>query len=248
MKKLIAVILSLALCCLLIPAVAEDGSLAGTWYIKSANKDGTDIQVVDPEAITVTVNEDGTFLMSAGGASVSGTWVAADSVITMTAGEDNATEFTIDGDELIWDMNGTLVSLSKTPGKKSEGPAAVTAESADAFDGTWIPKAQLMYGLYAELPEEQAAMLAVMKIEAGKISSLYSNGEGGFIDMGTYGASLTDGKLTFEDSSMIPFKGVLTLLEDGRLLYETIMTSDDGQSITMGYIYVREAAAEEPAA
>ena len=128
MKKMIAVILSLALCCLLIPAVAEDGSLTGTWYIKSANKDGVDIQVVDPEGITVTVNEDGTFSMSAGSASVSGTWIAADSVITMTAGEDNATEFTIDGDELVWDMDGTVVYLSRTPAEKTEGPAAVTAD------------------------------------------------------------------------------------------------------------------------
>jgi hypothetical protein len=34
--------------------------------------------------------------------------------------------------------------------------------------------------------------------------------------------------MTFEDNSFIPFTGVVTLLEDGKLLYETVMTSDDG--------------------
>ena len=61
MKKLIAVILSLALCCLLIPAVAEETPVAGTWYIVSANAQDQDFQVVDPEGITVTINDDGTF-------------------------------------------------------------------------------------------------------------------------------------------------------------------------------------------
>ena len=250
MKKLIAVILSLALCCLMIPAVAEEASVTGTWYIKTASKDGADIQVTDPEGITIVFNEDGTSTVSMGGLSGSGTWTVADSVITITGTGEEADrlEFTIDGDELVMDNAGTLVRLSRTPGEKPEGPSAVAAKSVDAFDGTWIPFAQLAYGLYAELPEDQIAMLATVKIEAGKLSSLYSDGQGGFIEMGTYEASLADGKLTFEDNSFIPFTGVVTLLEDGKLLYETVMTSNDGQSITMGYIYVREAVAEEPAA
>ena len=248
MKKLIAVILSLALCCLLIPAVAEEASVAGTWYIKAASKAGVDIQVVDPEGFTVTINEDGTFSLVVGGITRKGTWTREDSVLTMTLAEDNFTEFTVDGEELVFEFAGTTARMSRTPGEKPESPAAVAAESADAFEGTWAPFAQLTYGLYAEMNEDEKAALATVKIDAGKVSSLYSNGEGGLVELASYDASLADGKLTFEDSSFFPFKAVLTLLEDGTLIYETTMFSDDGESVTLGYVYVREAAAEEPAA
>lgn len=249
MKQLIAVILSLALFCLLIPAVAEEASPAGTWYLKAASKDGADIQVVDPEGIVVKVNEDGTFAIIVGGVTRNGTWTREDSsVFTMALAEDDKTEFTLDGEELVFELTGTIVRMSRTPGEKPEGPAAVAAESADAFEGTWIPFAQLEYGLYAELSEEGKAGYATVQIGDGKVRSLFSNGEGGFSELAAYEASVADGKLTFEDSAFIPFKAVLTLLDDGTLLYETTMFSDDGESVTIGLIYVREAAAEEPAA
>lgn len=248
MKKLIAVILSLALFCLLIPAVAEEASPAGTWYLKAASKDGADIQVVDPEGIVVKVNEDGTFAIIVGGVTRNGTWTREDaSVFTMALAEDDKTEFTLDGEELVFELTGSIVRMSRTPGEKPEGPAAVAAESADAFEGTWVPFAQLEYGLYAELSEEEKAGHATVQIGDGKVRSLFSNGEGGFSELAAYEASVADGKLTFEDSAFIPFKAVLTLLDDGTLLYETTMDMG-GAEMTIGYIFVKEAAAEEPAA
>ena len=150
MKKLIAVILSLALCCLLIPAVAEEASVTGTWYILDASRDGADIQVVDPEGITVVFNEDGTCTMAMGAMSGTAAWTVADSVITITGDEEEEkTEFKIDGDNLVFDNAGTTVRLTKTPAEKPAGPAALAPETVDAFDGTWLPKAQPMTGIPA---------------------------------------------------------------------------------------------------
>ena len=244
MKKLIAVILSLALCCLLIPAVAEEASVTGTWYILDASRDGVDIQVVDPEGITVVFNEDGTCTMAMGAMSGTAAWTVADSVITITGDEEEEkTEFKIDGDNLIFDNAGTTVRLTKTPAEKPAGPAALAPETVDAFDGTWLPKAQLAYGLYGELTEDEKAMVATLKIEAGKVTAVPSFG-----DPESYDAAFADGKLAFEgESYFVPFKAVITLLDDGTLLYETTMDMG-GAEMTVGYLFVNEAAAEEPAA
>ena len=168
----------------------------------------------------------------------------ADSVITITGDEEEEkTEFKIDGDNLVFDNAGTTVRLTKTPAEKPAGPAALAPETVDAFDGTWLPKAQLAYGLYGELTEDEKAMVATLKIEAGKVTAVPSFG-----DPESYDAAFADGKLAFEgESFFIPFKAVITLLDDGTLLNETTMDMG-GAEMTVGYILVKEAAAEEPAA
>lgn len=248
MKKLLAVILSLALCCLLLPAVAEEASLAGTWHILSASAEGTEIQVVDPEAISVTVNEDGTFELTAMGTTQSGNWTVEDSVITMAVDEENVTAFTIDGDELAFDMgNGTIARLTREAVEPAAFPAAVAAESADAFDGLWLPYGQMMYGLYAPMSAEQAAAYGRLQFEGGKVTVLYDDGNGGSIETGSYDAAFADGSLTFEDNSFVATVMTVTLLEDGSLKYTSVMSTGDAP-IEMSFIYVRAADAEEPAA
>ena len=249
MKKLISLFLALILCCALIPAGAEDVSLTGTWYMAGATAEGTEIQVVDPEAITLTINEDGTFLLTASsyGASQEGTWTVADSVLSLKA-QDQTTDLQISGDSLEINMGTTVVSLSRTPAEAAPFPAPVVAESADAFNGIWIPCAQVTSGMYAKMPEEAIAQYGKISIDDGKVSVLYDSGSGEYVTAITYETAFADGILTGEDSSTIPTRMSLFFLEDGSLCFDTIMSFGEGASIGMSVIYLPEAAAEEPAA
>ena len=249
MKKLISLFLALILCCALVPAGAEDVSVTGTWYMAEAKAEGVEIQVIDPEAITLTINEDGTFLLTAAtyGASQEGTWTVADSVLSLKA-QDQTTDLQISGDSLDINMGTTVVSLSRTPAEAVSFPAPVAAESADAFNGIWIPCAQVTSGMYAKMSEESIAQYGKISIEDGKVSVLYDSGSGEYVTAVTYETTFADGTLTGEDSSTIPTRMSLFLLEDGSLCFETIMSFGEGASVGMSVIYLPEAAAEEPAA
>ena len=60
-----------------------------------------------------------------------------------------------------------------------------------------------------------------------------------FGDPESYDAAFADGKLAFEgESYFVPFKAVITLLDDGTLLYETTMDMG-GAEMTVGYIFVK---------
>ncbi len=218
MKKLISVLLSLALCCLLIPAVAETATLAGTWYISGAQSDGMEIQVVDPSAITVTINDDGTFAMSVPsmGVTQEGTWELGDGAINLLAGEETSA-FQIDGDELLYDVGTAVIHLSRTPAEPVALPAVIGVESVEAFNGTWAPAAIVSYGLYGALTEEAAAGYSTLVIENGHVS-LVSGG----IEMGAYDFTLADGILSAQDSSFFTTDMSLILREDGALYYITV--------------------------
>ena len=113
MKKMISTILALALCCLLVTAVADEASPVGTWYIGRAMSDSIEIQVVDPEAIVLTVNEDNTFTLETAGMSASGTWTFEDSAITLTPeGTENQEPavFKLQDGELLYEI-GTILDL-----------------------------------------------------------------------------------------------------------------------------------------
>ena len=145
-------------------------------------------------------------------------------------------------------MGTTVVSLSRTPAEATSFPAPVAAESADAFNGIWIPCAQVTSGMYAKMSEESIAQYGKISIEDGKVSVLYDSGSGEYVTAVTYETTFADGTLTGEDSSTIPTRMSLFLLEDGSLCFETIMSFGEGASVGMSVIYLPEAAAEEPAA
>lgn len=255
MKKLISVILALALCCMLIPAVAEDVSLTGTWYISHAESNGTPLQIVDPEAITVTFaeNNECTMAVPSFNLTQTGSWALDGDkvVITMPSeedGEESSTDFQIVGEELIYDLNGNSVYLSRTPAEPMALPAVVPAESVDAFSGTWLPKAQMSTGLYGELTAEQLAGVAVVSIDGEKIHSLFDAGDGKLTEIGAYEFTFEDGVLKAEDNVLFPSKLTVSLLEDGTLQYRTIMQMTESFVMEIDYFYVREDAAAEPAA
>ena len=62
MKKVISVLLALALSLMMLPAFAEGADYTGTWYIQRGVSGEETLDVVDPEGITLELREDGTFV------------------------------------------------------------------------------------------------------------------------------------------------------------------------------------------
>lgn len=226
MRKILSVMLTLALCCMLIPAVAEDASLAGTWYlVKGANGD-QELQVVDPEAISVVLHEDGTALLSmaAYGVSKECTWSAADSVLTLDSGVEGEDPMTlaIEDGQLAFSLGASKAYLSRTAAEPFVLPEAVTAESAEAFNGTWIPFAQMAMGLFYTMSEEEIAAAGILELDNGKITVNYIGEDGQAIPANVYEGSFADGLLTAVDESFGTSTMTVTLLEDGSLRYDTV--------------------------
>ena len=124
-----------------------------------------------------------------------------------------------------------------------------SASSAADFDGMWVPKAQIVMGLYAELSEEQIAATGKLSVEDGTLITMYDlTGDGTLTPVQTTKLEFADGILTGEDSEYTNNTYSVCLLEDETLLYQVTMEMG-GSSVTVTYTYVRDTAAEEaPAA
>ena len=241
MKKIISLLLALALCCMMIPAMAENASLVGTWYIAHAEQNGSELKVVDSSAMTLEIREDGTFTMSAMGSGTDGTWTATDSAITLTANEEPI-EFKIKGEEIIYDTGTAVVYLSQTPAAAADLPIAVGAASIDEFNGTWVPTGLVMTGLYMQLDEASAAAYPKMKVENGKVTMLMDDGNGQLTESGVYEMKFDEdgGRLEGEDNTFIQTFMTLTLQDDGSLYYAS--SADlGGTKLETAFYYAREA-------
>ena len=61
MKKLISLILTVCMACMLIPAMAESASAAGVWYLQEMTNNGVTMAAGDTGIVwTLTLGEDGT--------------------------------------------------------------------------------------------------------------------------------------------------------------------------------------------
>ena len=238
MKRIIAFFLILSLCAALIPAVAEDSSLVGTWYVTAAKIDNMEVQVIDPEVITLTLNEDGTFVRAIAslGLSDAGTWSSTESVLSLTS-DNQTTEVRIVGDTLDYVVDTDTYTLSRTPAEPVSLPAAVAAESMDAFNGTWTPYAAITSGLYMILDDENVAVFGRIQIENGSISFLFDSGNGEYAADGPYEGTFADGILTMHDNSALPTTNTFALMEDGSLNITTIIDNNAGETMELIMIY-----------
>ena len=240
MKKAIALVLCLALVYALAPAVMAEADLTGTWYIGSATTNGEPIQVVDPEVITITLNEDKTYHMTVKMMSLltqEGTWEATDTEVTLNPpeGDESAAAVTyaiVDG-EMEYMQGNTLLRLSRTPAEAYQLPEIVKAESVDAFNGTWVPKAQLTFGLLGPLGESEAMAFSPFRIEDGKLTPITT--EENMSTAYPTEVTLTDGVLTAADDYSTT---AISLREDGSLFFEY------SGLLTFTIVYEKEAAEE----
>ena len=144
MKKLISVLLVLALCCLMIPALAEE-DVTGEWY-------GPYFSM----AFTLTLNEDGTFTLDAlpaGQRAGEGTWTRDGDRMTLVVPDIDApadgvvadgvpaesmmAEGTLADGTLTLSLDGQTVAFTREPVEVFT-PAEVNPEAAvEDFNGLW---------------------------------------------------------------------------------------------------------------
>ena len=241
MKKLISIILALALCCMLLPAGAEEESLVGVWYICHATVNGEPVTVVDPEAVTVTLLEDGTGILSAAafGAEKDCTWKFEDSKLILSAEGQADIEIPLVDGELKLSEETAEFFLSRTPEEPAEPfPGALTAESAADFDGTWVPSKVIAAGLLLDAETAmQGGSVATLQMEGGVCTAVVEGTDPQVTEL-----TFDNGVLTsVEDYGIMKSTSTLTLLDDGSLLYSTTVESAE-MNYTQAFIFVREAA------
>ncbi len=163
MKKLISLILVLCMAAVLVPAFAED-DVTGVWYLSRAIAQGINMNVISDEVqMTITIREDGTAeLFSAlpgqDSQDVEATWTYADGLITITETTEEAepTLLKYENNELSVEAGGAVMILTREPYTPYEQPAAVKAESIEAFYGTWYPEISFQSGMMAFLGDALA--------------------------------------------------------------------------------------------
>ena len=217
MKKLISVLLALVLCCMMLPAMAESDSMAGVWYIGHATINGEPVVVYDPEVVTMTLLEDGTGVLAylALGMQTDCTWSSTDSALTVAVEGQGELEYPIVDGEIEVAQGPIVLYMTRTPDDTPvDLPAAVEAESADAFDGKWAPSKVIAFGLLVNAADAVSgdASIASMKIEGGKVTFISDGSEPKTVDL-----TLENGVLTGTDSDGT--LSTFTLLEDGSLMY-----------------------------
>jgi hypothetical protein len=181
MKKLIILILSLLLACVMTCALAEEAALTGTWYLVEAHAGET---VMNPAAmsmnLTITLNEDGTVQTTTGQGDTTmektGVWVLTDDGISVTV-EDETEEFAYADGYLTADLGGVMGYFSQEEPVAEEVtlPAAIAAESEEQFLGTWNADSVLLGDTL--LPAAAMGETGYYVIEPGKATE-YSMEEG----------------------------------------------------------------------
>lgn len=225
MKQLVSAILALCLAAMLVPALAED-DITGAWYLNRAKTQGVEeMRVISDEIqMTFTFREDGTaelFSLLSGAEPLKeyGSWTFADGKITfVNSVNDTVTELEYAGGEISVEASGALMILTREQYTPYVQPAAVKAETMDAFFGTWYPEISFQYGMMACLGgamavEDRSKLLIVA-------DTMTETSSGGAV-------------ITYMDPVLDPETGILgaaldaqgkeaevhfTLLEDGTML------------------------------
>lgn len=222
MKKLTALLLALCLGLMLIPAMAEENSVLGTWYLVSVK---TSEAEVDPAAIgmqaSVDINEDGTIVTTVAQSGKtqqeSGTWTEADGKITVVT-ENNTSEAVIEDGLLVVTRPDVTMKFSRSQPENAQvtvpaAPVAVKAESAEAFAGTWSVTGGMVMGVYVPLDQLSAKMgLPTISFELTAENAKVSIGE-----------TVFDTPVVFEDGAIKVRTGeqqvlTLQLTEDGGMV------------------------------
>ena len=125
MKKTVALLLALMMSCMLIPVMAED-SITGEWYASFMGV-----------AITLTVNEDGSFQMALPGQDPTvGTWTLEGDQFTMTA-DDTPVVGTVTAEGITASDGGMELFFTREPIAEITVSEVKAAETVEEFYGDW---------------------------------------------------------------------------------------------------------------
>ena len=161
MKKTVICLLLLCLACLLLPAAtAEETSPVGIWYAFQVYQTQTNITMTLSDASsysgTLTVNEDGTFLLSetedGETHDQTGTWkLTGEGTLRFELpGIGMETTYPCPFISISGNNSNIMFSRSK-PGPLTEPVLEMKEEFAHMFNGTWTPRYILVNGMKADV-------------------------------------------------------------------------------------------------
>ncbi|MDO4483354.1 MAG: hypothetical protein Q4C54_02620 [Clostridia bacterium] len=193
MKKLVSVLLAVMMLLCTVAAVAE--GVPGVWYLNTISASGAAMNPGDlGMEMSFDLKEDGTGAATVMGESADCSWAEADGKVTVTIG-DSVQEFTVDGDTLVMEEEGTSLIFTHEPPAAAFVPAEkVSTDDITAFNGTWTMCKMGFGGMYIDLATADPAELKdmfgedmTMVIDNGNVTMMGN-------DDGAY--ELKDGELT----------------------------------------------------
>lgn len=236
MKKLISVLLVLALCCALVPAMAEE-DVTGEWYASYYGM-----------VVTLKLNADGTASMEVVGMEEASetTWAMEGETVTVTVEGNPMTGAVADGVMNLKGEDGTELAFTREP-IEAFVPAEVNAEAAaEDFNGEWKYAYANMEGAYMAYPDDYAESLV---IDNGSVT--FIGGEDSSMIF-LFGADPV--AMTYEGGALVYAIDIPNDEVPMQLSLKAEMLQDGMMALTvdMGYgasvLYLTKTAAEEPAA
>ncbi|MBE5804623.1 MAG: hypothetical protein E7316_08950 [Clostridiales bacterium] len=219
MKKIVAVLLALALC--MSVALAETVAVTGTWYLNQVSVDGTSMA---PAALgmemTMTLNEDNTASMDAMGEVVEGTWAMEGESVVITF-EGDPLAFTLVEGNLTAELSGATMTFGKERTEVeifTAGEAKADAVMAD-YNGTW--NATLVDMLGMQLPMADMGTSMQLIVEDGKVTMIS-------------GEDSVEGVCTVENGVLVIEEDISIQLHEGDVL---TMTLDMSEDLSMTYYF-----------
>ena len=234
MKKVLAIVLAAMMVCLMMPAMAEMTTevVTGTWYLVEMSSGG---QTFSPSLMgmemVMILNEDGTAIMSQSmgetSEDVEGSWAIEEDGLTVTA-NDSPAVFQMVDDTLVAEDSGMTMVFSREAGEVATMPAAVAAESEDAFLGDWVfSKAEIM-GMVMDA-NMLTAMLGAFSSEEADTSAL---------DLSVLNMTIESGKIVMAGQE------VPTAFEDGMLKLQIELPEGEDVSAALENVEGGEEAAD----
>ena len=202
------------LCC---GAFAEAADVTGEWY-------GSLFGLV----MTLTVNEDGTYVMDMGDDDpADGTWKLDGESMILDEGTDEEVIFAYDGESLYADMEGLEFLFTREPVEVFEAAPARADAALEEFAGTWNCTLVSMMGM--QMPPEMAEMELTLTIDGDNVCMIVGIfGEPTDVDLT---GEFADGALTLTVPS--EYEGgedsvfTIQLLEDGSMSVTTLMMEEE---------------------
>ena len=239
MKKIVSLLLVLCLACLSVAALAEAGDLIGDWY---GSLYGMPAQL--------TLNEDGSYVMSLAGNEIPGNYELKDGIVYMD--DDNPDNgFVFDGTSLVNEIQG--VTLTREQGNVAEIELAeVNPDAAvEDFEGDWVCKYMSMKGMTLDITQIPLESLGATQIPSLKVegSAVTLTGMDSLAGSDPLEMDFADGALTFDLGAKVgmPDLGMainVLMLQDGMVDFNVNM----GDEIVDLYFAPADAEAEAPAA
>ena len=240
MKRTAILALALLLACLLLPAHADD-DYTGEWYLVEVTVNGTAVQAIDLGiGSLLQLNDDGSAsLLTAADGDVSnspGSWKASGTTVDVTLEDGTKTFEAADG-------RLACAQTEDDPGLvfSRELFRIANAPEEDSFFGEWRLEKAVMLGLTVSITDMSIDQERWLRFEDGKVTEWVVS-DAGVGGLQAYPVTFSDGYLKLTDERNGD-RYALRLLESGALIF-----SYDEENPSLILYYVRDAAAEAPAA